>query len=241
MVQLETDEQWNFFKFVMVMKVFDKALRQTFKRMWNKKYGLLHQWDDSKAVRKLLCNKEGGKDKGIKLPTNKSYEEWDTTALCKFTLYAKSFATRDSKGDLKTLDELYIKPRGPNPSGQFHASVISANGNIDETYALAIDQLRLLRNWCSHSTRAEMDKKTFDRFVKLAKDAFKALSVNTDNIDAILKATGSAHAEAQSCDMRFFFFDPFIGPGSFVTTQTGKNIGCLHDGRLLELLLLGGS
>ena len=184
------------------MKVFDKALRQRFKRMWNKKYGLLHQWDDSKAVRILLCNKEGGKDKGIKLLTNKSYEEWDTTALCKFTLYAKSFATRDSKSDLKTLDELYIKPRGPNPSGQFHASVISAN--IDETYALAIDQLRLLRNWCSHSTRAEMDKKTFDRFVKLAKDAFKALSVNTDNIDAILKATRSAHTEAQSCDMRFF-------------------------------------
>ena len=203
MVQLKTDEQWNFLKFVTVMKVFDKALRQTFKRMWNKKYGVLHQWDDSKAVRKLLCNKEGGKDKGIKLLTNKSYEEWDTTVLCKFTLYAKSFATRDSKSDLKTLDELYIKPRGPNPSGQFHASVISAN--IDETYALAIDQLRLLRNWCSHSTRAEMDKKTFDRFVKLAKDAFKALSVNTDNIDAILKATGSAHAEAQSCDMRFCF------------------------------------
>ena len=239
MVQLETDEQWNFLKFVTVMKVFDKALRQTFKRMWNKKYGLLHQWDDSKAVRKLLCNKEGGKDKGIKRLTNKSYEEWDTTALCKFTLYAKSFATRDSKGDLKTLDELYIKPRGPNPSGQFHASVISAN--IDETYALATDQLRLLRNWCSHSTRAEMDKKTFDRFVKLAKDAFKALSVNTDNIDAILKATGSAHAEAQSCDMRFFFWSIYRAWFCRQRPNTGKNIGCLHDGRLLELLLLEGS
>ena len=117
----------------------------------------------------------------------------------------KSFATPDSKGDLKTLDELHLKPRGPIPSGQFHSSVISANGNIDETYALAIDQLRLLRNWRSHSTRAEMDKKTFDRFVKLAKDAFKALLVNTDDIDAIVNATGSAHVEAQSYDMRFFF------------------------------------
>ena len=208
-VQLNSDEQWNFLKFVMVVKVFDKVLRQTFKRMWNKKYGLFHQWDDSNARRKSLCNKEGGKQ-SIKRLTNKSYEEWDTTALCKFTLYAKSFATPDSKGDLKTLDDLYIKPRGPNPSGQFHSSVISANGNIDETYALAIDQLRLLRNWCSHSTRAEMDKTTFDRFVKLAKDAFKALSVNTDDIDAIVNATGSAHAEAQSCDMRIFFFDSFI-------------------------------
>ena len=208
-VQLNSDEQWNFLKFVMVVKVFDKVLRQTFKRMWNKKYGLFHQWDDSNARRKSLCNKEGGKQ-SIKRLTNKSYEEWDTTALCKFTLYAKSFASRDSKGDLKTLDELYIKPRGPNPSGQFHASVISANGNIDETYALAIDQLRLLRNCCFHSTTEEMDKKTFDRFVKLAKDAFKALSVNTDDIDAIVNATGSAHAEAQSCDMRIFFFDSFI-------------------------------
>ena len=203
-VQLNSDEQWNFLKFVMVVKVFDKVLRQTFKRMWNKKYGLFHQWDDSNARRKSLCNKEGGKQ-SIKRLTNKSYEEWDTTALCKFTLYAKSFATPDSKGDLKTLDELYIKPRGPIPSGQFHSSVISANGNIDETYALAIDQLRLLRNWRSHSTRAEMDKKTFDRFVKLAKDAFKALLVNTDDIDAIVNATGSAHVEAQSCDMRIFF------------------------------------
>ena len=59
-----------------------------------------------------------------------------------------------------------------------------------------------------------MDKKTFDRFVELAKDAFKALSVNTDDIDAIVKVTGSAHAKAQTCDMRFFFFDRFIGLAS---------------------------
>ena len=84
--------------------------------------------------------------------------------------------------------------------------MISANGNIDETYALAIDQLRLLRNWRSHSTRAEMDKKTFDRFVKLAKDAFKVLSVNVGAIDAIVKATGSALAEGQTPDTRLFFF-----------------------------------
>ena len=206
------DDQWFnycYFDTIVVVEI-PKALRQTFKRMWNKKYGLLHQWDDSNAVKKLLCNKEGGKQ-SIKLLTNKSYEKWDTTALCKFTLYAKSFATRDSKGDLKTLDDLYIKPRGPNPSGQFHSSVISANGNIDETYALAIDQLRLLRNWRSHSTRAEMDKKTFDRFVELAKDAFKALSVNTDDIDAIVNATGSAHAEDQTCDMRIFFLTHLYG------------------------------
>ena len=105
------DDEWlNYCKFDTIVVVeIPKALRQTFKRIWNKKFGLLHQWDDSNAKRKLLCNKEGGKQ-SIKLLTNKSYEEWDTTALCKFTLYAKSFATPDSKGDLKTLDELYIKP-----------------------------------------------------------------------------------------------------------------------------------
>ena len=206
------DDQWlNYCKFDTIVVVeIPKALRQTFKRMWNKKFGLLHQWDDSNGVRKLLCNKEGGKQ-SIKLLTNKSYEKWDTTALCKFTLYAKSFATRDSKGDLKTLDELYIKPRGTNPSGQFHTSVISANGDTDETYALAIDQLRLLRNWCSHSTRAKMDEKTFDQYVQLVKDAFQALSVNVDDIDAIVNATGSAHPEAQTSERLFFFFDPFIG------------------------------
>ena len=175
------DDQWlNYCKFDTIVVVeIPKALRQTFKRIWNKKFGLLHQWDDSNVVRKLLCNKEGGKQ-SIKLLTNKSYEKWDTTALCKFTLYAKSFATRDSKGDLKTLDELYIKPRGTNPSGQFHTSVISANGDTDETYALAIDQLRLLRNWCSHSTRAKMDEKTFDQYVQLVKDVFRTFPGGED-------------------------------------------------------------
>ena len=205
MVRLEEDDWLNYSKFnIIVVEEFPKALRQTFKRMWNTKYGPVHQWDDSNHVRKLFSSKEGGKN-SVKLMATKSYEKWDCTALCQATLYAKSFARLDGTGHLKTLNDLYIKPLGPNPLGNFHTSVISVNGNIDETFALAIDQLRLLRNWRSHSTSAEMDKRTFDHYVKLVRDAFKALSVKTDAIDAIVKAAGCAHVEGQTHRWTFFF------------------------------------
>ena len=56
---------------------------------------------------------------------------------------------------------------------------------IAETFALAIDQLRLLRNSLCHSDKSEIDKPTFDQYVQLAKEAFKALGIKTDPIDAI--------------------------------------------------------
>ena len=122
-------------------------------------------------------------NKGI--PTQKSYEEWDCTALFQATLYAKSFRSPDGTGNLKTLDELYVKPRGV-PHGQFHGSVISANGDPYETFALSIDQLRRLRNSLCHSTSTELDQNMFDKYVDLAKDAFEALSVKTDSIEETL-------------------------------------------------------
>ena len=53
-----------------------------------------------------------------------------------------------------------------------------------------------------------MDKKTFDQYVKLAKDAFKALLVNTDAIDEIVKANESAYIERPEMKwlLPFFFF-----------------------------------
>jgi len=63
--------------------------------------------------------------------------------------------------------------------------VMSPGGNTAETLALAIDQLRLLRNFLCHSASSEIIKPTFDLFVQLSKDAFKALGVMTDPIDAI--------------------------------------------------------
>ena len=180
-----TNEQLNYFKFATIVQdEFPIALRQTFKSMWDNTFGHLpgyQLWDNSTVVRKLFHAEEGGKSK---VPTHISYEEWDCTALFQATIYAKSFATPDSKGDDKTLGELYVKHHKV-PRGKFHPSVVSPSGNTAETFALAIDQLRLLRNSLCHSDKSEIDKPTFDQYVQLAKEVFKALGIKTDPIDAI--------------------------------------------------------
>ena len=60
-----------------------------------------------------------------------------------------------------------------------------------ETFALAIDQLRLLRNSLCHSTSSEMDKLALNHRVNYAKDAFKAVGVSTAQIDAVGSLTES--------------------------------------------------
>ena len=178
-----TDEQLNFCKFsTLVVDEFPKALRQTFKNMWEN-VGPGSNWDDSEGVRDSFLTKEGGR---TKVPTEKSYEEWDCTALFQATIHAQTFTLLDCKGNLKTLAELYVKPRGFMPNGSFHASVLSPVGNQAETFALAIDQLRLLRNSLFHFSSSEkINKTTFDQYTELAKDAFKALGVATDSIDYV--------------------------------------------------------
>ena len=178
-----TDEQLNFFKFsTLIVDEFPKALRQTFKHMW-KNFGPGSVWDDSEGVRNSFLIKERGK---TKVPTDKSYEEWDCTALFHATIFARTFALPDSKGNLKTLSKLYVDPLGSMPDGRFHASVLSPTGNQAETFALAIDQLRLLRNLLSHlSSSQQINKTLFDQYTELAKDAFKALGVATDSIDDV--------------------------------------------------------
>ena len=180
-----TSEQLNYFKFAsIVLNEFAIALRQTYKSMLANIFG--HRpgyqlWDNSTVVRKLFLAEEGGKSK---VPTHISYEEWDCTALFQATIYARSFAMSDSKGHYKTLGELYVKHHKV-PPGKFHPSVVSPSGNTAETFALAIDQLRLLRNSFCHLDRSEIDKPTFDQYVQLAKEAFTALVIKTDPIDAI--------------------------------------------------------
>ena len=144
-------------------------------------------WDDSTAVRNLFASIEGG---GSKVPANLSYSKWDCTALFQATIYSQSFAPPASTGHHTTLSDLYVKPRGVL-HGSFHTSVVSPGGNNEETFALAIDQLRLLRNLLCHSTSSEMDKVTFDKCVKRAKDAFQALGVSTASIDAVGSLTES--------------------------------------------------
>ena len=179
------DEELNYFKFAsIVLNEFPKALRQTFRSMWDNTFGHLpgfQPWDDSIAVRNLFLSAEGGK---TKVPTNLSYEEWDCTALFQATIYAQSFALPGSAGHHKTLSDLYVKPH-KLAHGSFHVSVVSPGGNDAETFALAIDQLRLLRNSLCHSTSSEIVKATFDLHLQHAKDVFKVLGVKTDPIDVI--------------------------------------------------------
>ena len=181
-----TSEQLNFFKFsTVVLDEFPVALRQVFVYLWDNQVGPtpgFQKWDDSLLVRKMFLKKEGGKTKYV--PTSKSFKEWDCTALFAATLYAQSFAMPDGKGGFATLGKLYVKP----PGGAFHHSVISPSGNQAETFALALDQLRLLRNsLCHQISTQKINKPTFDHYILLAKGAFAALGQTSKTIDDVGK------------------------------------------------------
>ena len=180
-------EQLNYFKFAtVVFDEFPTALRKVFVHLWDTKVAYTTgfiAWDDSLMVRNMFLKEEGGKTKSV--PTNKSYKEWDCTALFEATLHAKSFAVpKGKKGN--TLANLHVKHLSL-PKGKFHASVISTSGNNDETFALAVDQLRLLRNSLCHNSNSEIDKKTFDQYIQRSKDAFAALGQSFTRIDDIGK------------------------------------------------------
>ena len=180
-----TNEQLNYFKFAfVVLNEFPKALRQTFTIMWDNTYGHrpgFQLWDDSIAVRNMFLATEGG---STKVPTHLSCNDWDCTALFQATIFARSFSLPDGSGHQRTLSYLYVKPHGV-PAGGFHASVISPSGNSSETLAMAIDQLRLLRNAFCHSSSSKIAKPTFDQYIQYTKDAFQALGVTSGSVDAI--------------------------------------------------------
>ena len=184
-----SSEQLNFFKFsTVVFEEFPTALRQVFAHLWDTLVAPLpgfKKWDDSLLVRNLFLNKEGGKTKYI--PTSKSYHDWDSTALFEATLFSKTFSVPDGKGGVASLAKMYVKPRGV-PGGVFHPSVLSPSGNNAETHALALDQLRRLRNTLCHQiSTKEIVKADFDNYIHLAKDAFHALGLNSTKIDDVGK------------------------------------------------------
>ena len=184
-----SSEQLNFFKFsTVVFEEFPIALRQIFTDLWDTLVAPLpgfKKWDDSPLVRNLFLNKEGGKTKYI--PTSKSYHDWDCTALFEATLFSKTFSVPDGKGGVASLAKMYVKPRRV-PDGVFHPSVSSPSGNKAETYALALDQLRKLRNTlCHQNSTREIVKADFDRYIHLAKDAFHALKLKSTKIDDVAK------------------------------------------------------
>ena len=174
-----TSEQLNFFKFsTLVFDELPKVLRQVFISMWDSKIAIkpgFIRWDDSPKVHNLFSTCAG-----VKGPV-KSIEEWDCTALFKATIYAKIFGNPTAGS---TLDDLFLKKTKPAP-GSFRLSVVSPTGNQDETYALAIDQLRLLRNTLCHSKKSEIVKTDFDNYVQLVTSALAALNVDTSFVDTI--------------------------------------------------------
>lgn len=178
-----SNEQLNFFKFsTLVLDEFPKVLRKIFATMWDSKVATKPgsiPWDDSPMVRNMLLTSEGGK---TDIPTTKSIEKWDCTALFKATIYARTFGLSGSK--VSTLNDLYLKKMKPAP-GTFHLSVKSSTANEDETYALAIDQLRLLRNALCHSPELEIVKPNFDHYVQLVIDALTAVNIDTAFVAAI--------------------------------------------------------
>ena len=179
-----TKEELNFFKFsCTVLDEFPKMLRETFIKMWDTKIASspgYMVWDDSITVRNLLLKREGGK---TDIPTNKSINEWDCTALFKATIYSNTFGRGTSISLLiKTLSQQYLKGKKPSP---FHSSVISASGNQDENITLAIDQLRLLRSALCHTPMPTLALAKFNNFVQLVKNAFTACGVSVVRIDEI--------------------------------------------------------
>lgn len=129
----------------------------------------------------MLLKSEGGK---TKIPTNVSIQDWDCTALFQSTLYAQTFTLPDSKGYNRTLNDLYLKRNKPT-SGSFHSAVASPTGDQNETIALAVDQLRLLRNTLCHSSNPCISKTDLDIYIQYAKEAFTAVNVSALCLEAI--------------------------------------------------------
>ena len=182
-MQRYSDEELSYFKFAsIVLKEFPDALLSIFVDMWDTRVAPSStDWDDSPFVRNILHNNEAP---NTKIPTNNSFKEWDCTALFQATLYARTFGLPDSTGKKKTLGEIYLKGRKPVPA-PFHSAVRSPSGDANETIALAIDQLRLLRNTLCHTSSSQINKVTFDDYVKHAKDAFTALNFSTTSLKRI--------------------------------------------------------
>ena len=197
-----TKEQLNCLKFTSVVKrEFPIALRKTFKVMWDEKFGTSEIWDDSDSVRNSFLAKEGNAV-STRVPTHIPYEKWDCTAMFLATIYARSFAIPDSTGNPKTLHDLYLRPLGL-PSGSFHASVVSPRGDPEETRALAIDQLRRLRNSLAYLADDKMDKVTFDRNIHRTMEAFQALGISAEEIQELGNLPESDLLTSQSSKLRF--------------------------------------
>lgn len=181
-----TKEQVNYFKFAnIVVNEFPKALRQSFEHFWNTTYG--HRpgyrfWDDSEEVRTMFLRKEGGT---TDVPTDLSYTEWDCSNLFRATIFSQSFSEEDSTGWKTSLSEKYVKSRPDRiAEGELFTSGKSGT-SVTETFTIAINQLRILRNTLLNLPKAEIDTKEFEIYIQLSEKAFGILNVATASIKAI--------------------------------------------------------
>ena len=178
-----TKEQVNYFKFAhIVVNEFPKALRHTFKSLWDTTYGRrpgYRFWDDSEEVRKMFLLEEGGT---LKVHSGLSYTEWDFSDLFRATIFCQSLSKEDSTGrktaQSDSTDRLLV---GENP----FSSILKSSTNAVESFTIAINQLRLLRKKLLSLPKAEIDTKTFGSYIKLSKAAFDILNVATTSIRAI--------------------------------------------------------
>lgn len=182
-----SSDQLHFHKLaVVVFDVFPDAIRAAFEYMWNTLVATrpdLLNWDDSLQVRKQFLAEERGKTKYVRI--DKSYKEWDCTALFEATLFAQSFAI--PHGSKHTLYKKYVKPCDLPPD-EFHPTLISPSGDQAQTYALALDQLRRLRNYlCHQNSTKKIPKANFDLIMQRCKDAIHALGQSVSKIEEIEK------------------------------------------------------
>ena len=178
-----TVEQLNFFKFQSIVRdEFPEAMRLVFKTMWDKRFPA-QPWDDSVAVRNQLKSHEALNPQSKKIPTHTSYKTWDCTALVQATIFAFSFKD-PATGQI--LNKKYLKSSAP-PLHSLRSAVIDT-GNQDETFALAIDQLRLIRNEVAHAFNTKIiDKTTFHHYIYHTKKVFEAIEYSTKFTDDISK------------------------------------------------------
>ena len=182
-----SNDRLNFFKFcIVVLDKFPLALQQVFVLLWNNSEGRsLPKWDDTDEVRNIFLKEE---DWETNVPTRYSIKEWNSAVLFEATLYAKMFGKIDGNGRRRTLKQLYVK-REPS-RGAFHPGIGKGFRSQSETFALALDQLRLLRNALCYLTKEqEVDNERLDMYLGRAKEAFAALDQDNTMLDNVEKLT----------------------------------------------------
>ena len=177
-----TDNQIKHFRVnAIISDVIADGLRAYFVRKWNDEYGVKYrEWDDSKLVRQQFAILE---NKPLE-PLTPPVREWDPTALFAATLRSKCFQVEDPRdGKFKSLSKLYVPML---PDGTFHTDYIKRGEPDLKVEAIAVDQLRLLRNRVFHSTSTQMIGDTeYTNYIDLVKETFNALKLDVSPVDQI--------------------------------------------------------